>query len=282
MLREKILLNADNNGYISLNIPFKSNFDINMSQNEAIKSAFEDIKKSSINPITDNESVRLTPSKYGNEWVSVDSLIYSLHFYNDEGWDESPTQLTKIGFTGDDILNRRQKIAKSFIRLSLYDSNRFKSQNLISVSNIFFDMDEIYSKYINNGSVTDEITSKFTIENPSISSKIKSFESYALYLPKFLTNKEEHFNIYMKVEFNNASNGRTTLFMHNKPENVTGYEPSEFYNNLFIPIKCKYNSSSGKYMYHIDGLDVNNSYTDKNDKNIKSSGTIKVYQAKMK
>lgn len=281
MLREKIVLNANNGSYTSLNIPLNSNFDINTSQNEAIKAAFEEIKESSINPIIDNESVRLIPSKEGLEW-SVDSLIYALHFHNGTGWDESPTLLSSIGFTSEDILNRRLKIEKSFIRLSMYDSNKFKSQNLISVSNIFFDMDEIYSRYINSGLNMGQITSKFIIENPSISSKIKSFESYALYLPKFLTNKEYEFDIYMKVEFNNASNGRTTLFTHNKPDDVDGYEPSIFYENLFIPIKCKYNSSSDRYMYYVDGLDVNNSYIDNNDKNINSSGTIRVYQAKIK
>ena len=54
-----------------------------------------------------------------------------------------------LGFTDDDVLNRKKKIKQSFIRLSFYNSNSPIQTSMLFSSTIFFDTNKLYSKYIN-------------------------------------------------------------------------------------------------------------------------------------
>lgn len=53
-----------------------------------------------------------------------------------------------LGFTDVDILNRKKKVKQSFIRLSFYNSNNPLQTSMLFYSTIFFDVNELYSKYI--------------------------------------------------------------------------------------------------------------------------------------
>ena len=53
-----------------------------------------------------------------------------------------------LGFTDNDVLNRKKKIKQSFIRLSFYSSNNPLQTSMLFTSTIFFDVNKLYSKYI--------------------------------------------------------------------------------------------------------------------------------------
>jgi hypothetical protein len=166
--------------------------------------------------------------------------------------DNQSDLLGYLGFTTDDVRYQKDKIRKTFVRLSFYDSPDPRHQKLLYYSTIFMNSAELFEKFANNLFTTGYIdifypertgvttcgvnheynpgeneatppTSGFTLdETKRLSSRIEvqdkynsmsSSEGFYLYLFKEDSPKIMARSIYMKVEFNHAGNGRTIPFM---------------------------------------------------------------------
>lgn len=272
MLINKVKINKIKDGMVS--IPLSSNFSTETQQYEFMEKNFDLTTADIITPTVDYEKVKLYPSDNNG---MADSITLKLHFYNESNWDSDSTLLTDIGFTKDDIENKRKRLSNSFIRLSFYDSKDLKKQNLLYYSIIFVDIDVIYSKYITNGLTTDNIRLDFIIENPKLTSKIKSFEGFCLFLFKDDINKKENKTIYMRADFNNAFTGKSSLFTSGLPGNINGYSMAELYDNLFYEITCSYDKKEKKYVYKINNINT----TSYKYENVKNTIKIDLYQAKV-
>lgn len=196
------------------------------------------------------------------------------------GWDTGSTNLIKIGFTEDDISHKRKNLTKSFIRLSFYDSKDLKRQNLLYYSIIYLNGDKIYSDYVNNKLSTDNLNCEILVEDPKLSIKNKSFEGFNIYLFKNDIPKYENKTIYMRVDFNNAANGKSYLFTKGVPSTINGYTMKQLYDNIYYEINCSYNNQLRKYVYNLIDKDIVE-YVDNNDKNIRNTINIDLYQAKV-
>jgi hypothetical protein len=142
---------------------------------------------------------------------------------------------------------QKNKLQKSFLRLSIFDSTNPVNQNLLGYSTIFFNTNKLYSKYmrclnlddwyINEKDISskyDKISTMFEVNQEkiigmndekieeyrlssqiSVSDKYSShFSSEGFYLYLFADNKTEiPSNLYMKIEFNHAGYGRTIPMM---------------------------------------------------------------------
>ena len=280
MLINKINIGSNiiSNGY--LNIPLSSNFSTSTQHYEGIEKNFDVYNNNNvINKIIDYEKVRVYPSGASLE---ADSLNFKLHFLNNNIWDSNATKISDIGFNSDDVLNKRKKLEKTFIRLSFFDSNDLKIKNLLYYSTIFIDTDFLYSKLISDGTI-DNLKTEFLVPNPKLSNKIKSFEGFNLYLFKEDILKNKTKTIYLRVDFSNASNGKTTLFTRGNPQDIganSGYTMQQLYDNLFYEIECSYDNSAKKYIYRFVGKDIY-VYPNIEDKNIKNTINIDLYQAKV-
>lgn len=250
------------------------------------------IKSDDVNQIIDFEKVKIEPVYYTNivtdefnqpittdngDFIIVNETTISLlssiqflpNFYLNNNWSEGGTKLSLLGFTEDDVKNRRNRLSKSFLRLSFYDNNNLTTQNLLYYSNVFVDSGRIYGDYI-SGVQFNDLSLRFSVENPKIYNLNKKYEGFNIYLFKDDIIKNETKTIYLKFEYNNAINGTTSLFLKNKPDNSNGYTLNELKNNMFFEIKIKYDAILKKYIYWVDG----NAY----NKNI----MINLYQAKVK
>ena len=167
-----------NNGY--LNIPISSNFSTSTQHYENIEKNFDVYNKDIINKTIDYEKVRVFPS---GTLLGADSLTFKLHFLNNGTWDSNSTKVSDIGFDSDDVLSKKKRLEKTFIRLSFFSSNDLKIKNLLYYSTIFIDTDYLYTKLIMDGSM-DNLRTEFLVQNPKLSNKIKSFEGVNLYLFK--------------------------------------------------------------------------------------------------
>lgn len=281
MLKEKILLtDQENDGFIK--IPLSTSFSANTRQEEILNAYVEDISQKSINPTIDYEKIKLYPAdKDGN---LVDSLSFLLHFYE---WDPYISRLTKVGFTGDDVLNKSKRLQKTFLRLSFYDSDDLKTQNLLYFSNIFIDSDELYKQYITDGFVMDDIIFRFFVPNPNLSKKTRSFEGFNIYLFKDDLSKNTTKTIYMRVDFNNAIDGSSTLFLKPKTGNPSEpYNLNDLYKDLFYEISCEYDAVNKIYKYKFtqdSRLYKNPTYFYKDEEeSIKTVLGMELYQAKVK
>lgn len=152
-------------------------------------------------------------------------------------------------FTNNDVFYRKNKIARSFLRVSFYDSPLPQKQTLLHTSTIFFDEGELYMKYIahqkdeqqNYVEITSDLehpkenifetnsmgvyreavdgNGKFTFDADfrldsrlTIQNKYKSdksSEGFYAYIFREYSSELHPQNIYMKVDFNHAGIGKT-------------------------------------------------------------------------
>lgn len=259
MLVEKFKITDLNtlDGYVS--IPMSSSLSLETQQYENIETYFNLTDSDIINPIIDYEKLKVSPIYLSGDTTPyithLDCLKFNLHFFINTTWTINTTKLSAIGFTEEDVSNKRNKLGKSFLRLSFYDSNDLKTQNLLFYSTIFVDSDDIYAQYLNTGVTFSNIPMSFSVENPKLSKKIKSFEGYNIYLFKDELSKNTKKSIYMRVDFNNASNGRSILFTRrDNILNNNGYTMKELYDMMFFEIVCEFNQNMNQYVWYFKDL----------------------------
>jgi len=223
---------------------------------------------------------------------------------------EQPADLVYfLNFTDNDILYQKSKVGKSFLRLLFYDTDDPKTQSLLAMSTVFFDSDKLYKHYldnanpdthddygfvnISNGEYTEycgvekepyylgddgiftynedfRISATFTIKN--MFEEDRSSEGFYLYLFKEYTSNLHERNIYLKIQFNHAGEGKvvnflvpTKQYINEDKEEITellditnkddreefkkGYPMDELYSKLYIPIKVKFDDEKKKFVY---------------------------------
>ena len=207
----------------------------------------------------------------------------------DGGWNNIPVGTARalvpstvpdvvglVNFTNEDIQYQRERVKKSFLRLSFYDSIDPLSQKLLYYSTIFLDSGELFGKFARNRAINkyfgvfDQykgIESNYDNEKylglrfsvKDWYNTDKSSEGFYLYLfNSEVSQAEPEKEVYLKVEFNHAGNGRTLVF--SKPNYVNGgiapIPMDDYYEKTFIKLKIKYKEQGdSKYIYLVDEND---------------------------
>lgn len=311
---------------MEVGVPLEINGEYRRSDSQQILNEYVEIFKDSILPeIIDNEKQRFIPVYYDEKGnvKQVKEIVINLHFrdrkntdLNDgslrDGWKTSDSQLwngislqngvlrydTKgiddsyadtldyLGFTENDIKFSKNKLKKSFIRMTYYPTKNMTQKVALAFSTVFIDSGEMYCKYnkISGKQMTtfDEkrldkdlrISASFKILNNRQNNK--SSEGFYLYFyPNIFEGENLQTTIYMKVEFNHAGYGKTVPMMlpRSKNGNVLKTQDKEFplnftpvvyddngnegvdfdfegyQNAILIPIELGYDSQLGKYIY---------------------------------
>ena len=168
---------------VALPIPISLSYNTNLLQDEVINEVFvEKEEQNAINRIIDVEKDVYYPSiyTYDNGQYSflkdVYELNFNLHFREHRGKDwlvdresfwngvendngtykinsaitcsSTSDLLTFLGFTNDDVKYQKNKLKKSFLRVSFYDSDNPLNNNLLAYSTIYFNTGELFAKYI--------------------------------------------------------------------------------------------------------------------------------------
>lgn len=260
---------------VNIIIPIANSFDTDIQQEYLLNEHFvEDEEKKAINKIVDIEKDVYYPSIYLYEngvYAFLDdayTIKLNLHFreHRGENWivdgdsywngvedgkinkeitqDAASDLLTFLDFTNEDVHYQKNKLKKSFLRLSFYDSINPVNQNMLGYSTVFYNTGELFAKYIKyreeenykqiipsdtygeyeiNGKKIGikvdrehdfeekyRLSSQFVIKGKNLSKN--SSEGFYLYLWKDNETTIPQ-DIYMKVEFNHAGYGRTIPFM---------------------------------------------------------------------
>lgn len=186
-----------------------------------------------------------------------------------------------LNFTDNDVYYRKQKVSRSFVRLSFYSTNNPLTQKLLFTSTVFLDGGTLYGKYIRQlnylmeSGILDTLPEEDPDYNPNavvvmcsataVSARVdtelvitnefdrtRSAEGFNIYLfaeDRMYAMKDGRRTIYMKVEFNHAGNGRTIPMMQ-WPRSGNTYVPltvDNFMESLYIPVELMY--LDGKYSY---------------------------------
>ena len=282
ILRENFLFTEFTNYYfeyeravVNVPIPISNSFDTNLYQSDLLQEHFvEEEKRKAINKIVDLEKDVYYPViKNNNGFSDVYTLRFNLHFREHRGnnwlvdgnsfWngvkqenggiidtritgDSVSDLLCFLDFNNNDIRYQKNKLKKSFLRLSFYDSMNPANQNMLGYSTIFLDSGNLFSKYVryfetdgykiigydkNNYGIYNidnktkkgiradreygfdeehRLSSQFVLKNKNTSTA--SSEGFYLYLWKDNESVLPQ-DLYMKVEFNHAGYGRTIPFM---------------------------------------------------------------------
>lgn len=260
---------------VNISIPLSNTFATDIQQEYLLNEYFvESEKKKAINKIIDIEKDVYYPSIYfykNNKYTFLDDVYtikFNLHFREHRGnnwladnnsyWngvenkkinkditqDASSDLLNFLGFTNEDIHFQKNRLKKSFLRLSFYDSMNPANQNLLGYSTVFYNTGELFAKYVkyreddsykqiipsdtygeykvnedktgikvdreHNFEEKYRLSSQFVIKGKNLSRN--SSEGFYLYLWKDNETVIPQ-DIYMKVEFNHAGYGRTIPFM---------------------------------------------------------------------
>lgn len=197
--------------------------------------------------VTDNDSywngINLVADVDGNR-ISDDYFVYS-------NKSEQSDLLGYLGFTNGDVKYRKNRLKKSFLRLSFYDSDNPSSQNLLGYYTVFYNINDASAKLLKhyeddnsneyfslqekNGKYEKveadgiRVNTEPLIKNPSndledlrlssqfvVSDKYtadSTSEGFYLYLWKDGNKGVIPETLYMKVEFNHAGYGRNIPFM---------------------------------------------------------------------
>ena len=101
--------------------------------------------------VNDSDSWNFVKDGDNNNWT--DNKYYSYAQSNptpNNKWNRScQSDLLKyLGFTTNDVKYQKNKLKKSFLRLSFYDSDDAGSQSLLAYSTVFMDCNKLYSKFV--------------------------------------------------------------------------------------------------------------------------------------
>jgi hypothetical protein len=98
----------------------------------------------------------LSVSGNSDNWFVTDYYPYKSNLA-DARLQEMSDLMGLLYFTNYDIYYQKNKIGKSFIRLSYYDSTDPQTQQLLATSTIFMDEHRLFKKYIDNSKESDNI-----------------------------------------------------------------------------------------------------------------------------
>ena len=191
----------------------------------------------------------------GNGFTGQDGsldVVSQDNLYDNEDFVNSSNLIGYLDFTDDDIYNQKNRVKQSFLRLSFYDDKNPLTQSLLYYSTIFMDSGELYGKYVKRkAALEDNDTEYDSALNPIVWSPVSSADTVSAVTSQFTVNDEydmtksgEGFNlylfrqdaplenypqdIYMKVEFNHAGNGRIVPLIFwpksgTKPKDLANY-----------------------------------------------------------
>jgi hypothetical protein len=191
-----------------------------VDQSEIVNREFVSVEvDNAINPTLDYEKVRFLPAKVNPNATAttvsntsvMQQVIYKISLLDGNNYF-SPTSYADAGFSDDDLRYRKNKLTKSFLQLSFYDSDILTDQRLVGSMAI---NPNITLADINPNSQLYPVADKlleFRLRNPLTDDE--SFgEGFFVYhfkdevdinLPEFL---------YMRATFNNAKTGVATGLM---------------------------------------------------------------------
>jgi len=219
-----------------VNVPLFMDYQL-VDTAELIERQFVDIEtEKAINPILDYDRIRFTP--VFNNGDILKNIVYNINMLTPNG--DYTNNYGDIGFVYDDVKFRKNSFNKSFLRLSLYDSDDVMSQNLIGFMTLFSKLKTTDLESSNSVSSVfgmpkpiNQILTSFVVENP-ILNKQSNAEGYYIYYYKDSLNIGETKTIYMKASFLNAKTGvQRNLMKTNAPQSLIGLI-SEQHVKIFI------------------------------------------------
>lgn len=241
------------NGNLRVSVPIAEDFATNAFTEDAFNLFAESRKNGLVNEIIDYEKMKFTPCYRGsdNKIQLYNSIKFNINLRDRNGsedWTANEENywfayntinqsgllrktnenvsgadiISSLDFEDNDIYYQKNKVKNTFLRISFYNSNDRKTQQLLYSAKLYLDSGRLYGKYIKDvqnrpeskGMVVDDwglgedgLYVDFTCSSSYDTGNTS--EGFYLYLfPSNLDEKSEGI-IYMKAELNNSKYGYT-------------------------------------------------------------------------
>ena len=235
-----------------------------------------------------------------NDWKTTDNYYWN-NYTNSGGsrlipkYQNDPNAADLIGylgFTDQDVINLRNRISRSFLRLSFYDTQDRRTQKLLFTSTIFMNVGKLYEQYSTNvrmgsqkKSIAEGVDGEYVFAEDSVDRMCASFscrnkynnsgssEGFYLYLFPVLLDENGRGEIYMKAEFNHAKYGYTIPFTLPTKENGVPIDPTDtafpkdysidggyidmnrLFNDMYVKVIIEFDKDTKKYTWRFPGID---------------------------
>lgn len=194
----------------TINIPFTMEYQL-ADQAELIDRVFVDVEtENAINPIIDFDKTRYIPLDLNNNQISKINYVIDL---------SGLTTYGDIGFSDDDIKFQKSNFKQTFLNLSFYDTDNPMTQQLVTTQTIFSQLKPSDLLPFNTivglpgqPKPANQIPLTFILENP-LTNQRGFLEGYYLYDYKDILKIGDFKYLYMKANFKNAKDGKSTNLM---------------------------------------------------------------------
>ena len=241
----------------SVNIPIRLDF-TPVDNSELIEDKFvRDEVEKAINPITDYKKVRFKPSVIRNGvWDIVDEFKLQLTLFDGTMYSQTPTTYGDIGFVYSDLFCRSNRLMRSFLTLSFFDTPSTQSNRLLSFSTFFTQIGTDQKEVTGQVKSAEEAPISFRIGDPQLKPN-SVHEGFHLYWYKDLVddapNKE--YEMYVSAEYSNAMSGITAGLYTLETQDVTDIQISDVNGpNGGLFLKCILKNDNGVYKYTFEKL----------------------------
>jgi hypothetical protein len=256
----------------TISVPIMMDYQL-VDQDDIIKTKFVDVEiEKNTNIILDYDKVRFQPIiANGDAFSIVNDVTYNVHFLNQSNQYNQYSYYGDIGFDNFDIKFRKKRFTNTFLRLSFYDSDIMTNQRLLSFVTIYPKIEpNNYSVGAQWGNITpaNNFKIQFVLSSSLINRTLNS-QGYFLYHFKDEVLIDLPKELYMRADFNNAKNGKTTNLMSNNDPSITidnlmvSTIGTNNTNNIFTKYILKKVNDS--YYYEIDTSYSTNVQTAGND-----------------
>ena len=181
--------------------------------------------------VNDANNIHEYGGQYSSNWNIFDYYRYRsdsadekqfhpiLNLQNDNKYFLPSDLIYFLNFTNDDVFYQKQKIGKSFLRLSFYDSPNPNNHNLLYSTTIFMSETDLFQKYINaDKTLTPYVTVKrrgFTKEKYEYANGDKNQITKSSVIYK-TNNNNNAYHIGVDTEPCENHNVKTLTFNENK------------------------------------------------------------------
>lgn len=246
----------------AISVPIKLDFTpIDNSELVADKFVSDEVDKA-INPIVDFKKVRFKPAKVsGGVWTVVDEFKFQNIFLVTGSTGVNtytsvtnvPSTYDNIGFIDDDLFCRTNRLMKSYMTLSFYNSPNRQTNILISYNNIFAQVGDDQKEETGLPLPANISPISYTIGDPIFKPDL-DHEGFYLYWFKDLVDNSpnQEYEIYMTAEYNHAGFGWTIpmyTLPTSDPENIEINDVYSSNSGLYLKVILKYDTTDKTYKY---------------------------------